>query len=248
MNMKERIFSLSGDSPALDFAAKTLTKRGLEVVDTPTSAVTHLLLDTPCRYSQDQLQQVFSPLNPQVKIFGGFLDLLQDKYRCYDLLKNEEYLARNARITAQCAIGIAQRRMNITWDGCPVLILGWGRIGKCLGLLLKGLGAEVVIAARRPGHRAMAKALGLDADGMDFPGYALGRYRVIFNTIPAPVLSSQQQAFCRPECLKIDLASQQGIQGEDVLIARGLPGKEAPESSGRLIAEMVLKLCAEKES
>ena len=56
--MKERIFFLSGDSPALDFAAKTLTKRGLEVVDTPTSSVTHLLLDTPCRYSQDQLQQV----------------------------------------------------------------------------------------------------------------------------------------------------------------------------------------------
>jgi dipicolinate synthase subunit A len=83
---------------------------------------------------------------------------------------------------------------------------------------------------------------------MDFPGYALGRYRVIFNTVPAPVLSSQLQAFCRPECLKIDLASQQGIQGEDVVIARGLPGKEAPESSGRLIAEMVLKLCAEKES
>ena len=44
------------------------------------------------------------------------------------------------------------------------------------------------------------------------------------------------------------LASQQGIEGEDVLIARGLPGKEAPESAGRLIAETVLKLCAEKES
>ena len=242
MNMKERIFFPAGDSPALDFAAKTLVNRGLHVVDAPS-----LFLATPCRASREQLQRVLEGLDPHINIFGGFLDMLQDDYRCHDLLRNEDYLAKNARITAQCAIGVAQRRMTVTWDGCPVLILGWGRIGQCLAQLLHRLGAEVVIAARRQSHRALASALGYEADAMDFPDYVLGRYRVIFNTVPASVLSSAAQKFCRPDCLKIDLASHQGIEGADVLIARGLPGKEAPESSGRLIADTVMKLSAIKE-
>jgi hypothetical protein len=39
----------------------------------------------------------------------------------------------------------------------------------------------------------------------------------------------------------IDLASRQGIDHEDVIIARGLPGIHFPESSGILIAKTFLQ-------
>ena len=45
----------------------------------------------------------------------------------------------------------------------------------------------------------------------------------------------------------MDLASSPGIDGENVLWARGLPGKIAPESSGELIAKTVMRLWEENE-
>ena len=45
----------------------------------------------------------------------------------------------------------------------------------------------------------------------------------------------------------IDLASKLGIEAEDVIWARGLPGKDAPETSGDLIARTVIRLTAKKE-
>ena len=67
---------------------------------------------------------------------------------------------------------------------------------------------------------------------------------LVFNTAPSLLLSREMTARC-PDCLLIDLASQPGMQGDDVLWARGLPGKMAPESSGKLIAETILRLWKE---
>ena len=55
----------------------------------------------------------------------------------------------------------------------------------------------------------------------------------------------QEQLNKHPGCIKIELASAPGIECEDVVIARGLPGSYAPISSGRLIAETILKRCKE---
>ena len=76
--------------------------------------------------------------------------------------------------------------------------------------------------------------------------HCLRRFRVIFNTVPAPLLNREQLAFCRQDCLKLELASVSGMEGDDVLVARGLPGKFAPESSGNLIADTILRLWAER--
>ena len=72
----------------------------------------------------------------------------------------------------------------------------------------------------------------------------LDGYRVIYNTAPAMMLPDESPT---PDCLKIDLASLSGIAGKDVIWARGLPNKKAPESSGELIARTVLCLVRGKE-
>lgn len=246
--MKQRLFFAAGCSNALKIAAEELEKRGVRIAEAPSEDVTHLLLPVPCKMTAEELNAVLDSLPKHVTVLGGFLNRPElAGFRCLDLLADEKYLAENALITAYCAINIAAQRMSVTWAQCPVLILGWGRIGKCLGKLLKALGADVSIAARKETDRAMIAALGHDAEDINDLGYILGRYKVIFNTVPFPVLSEEQVSYCRANCLKIELASSPGIVGDDVIDARGLPGKIAPESSGALIARTVLRLCARKE-
>lgn len=127
--------------------------------------------------------------------------------------------------------------LKTTFRDTPTLILGWGRIGKCLAAMLKALGTPATVAARRESDRAMLTALGYGVSDFDsLPGCSL-----IFNTVPG------QNYQIHSSCVKIDLASQQSLSGEDVIWARGLPGVYAPVSSGTLIAETILRLCREEE-
>ncbi|MBQ9843577.1 MAG: NAD(P)-binding domain-containing protein [Oscillospiraceae bacterium] len=164
-----------------------------------------------------------------------------------DLLRDPTYLARNAAITAYCALRLAMMELPVMLRGCRVLIIGWGRIAKCLAALLWALEADVTVAARREADRAMACALGYRAEAITNLDDTLNDYRLIFNTVPAPVLSENQVELCRQGCLRIDLASAEGIGGSHKIWARGLPGKDAPESSGILIAKTIIRLLERKE-
>ena len=163
-----------------------------------------------------------------------------------DLLKDARYLAENAAITADCAIRLAGQGLKTVFRDLPILVIGWGRIGKCLAAQLRGLGADVTVAARKDADRAMLAALGYQAIPIEGLETCLPRYRIVFNTVPSEVISQQQVRHCRRDCMRIDLASVRGIAGEDVLWARGLPGTMAPEAAGRLIGSTALRLAREE--
>lgn len=240
--MNSTVFYIDTGAPALVFAAEYLRSRGARVVSSPCPDVTHLLLPVPTGLSEESLEALLAQLPPDVTVLGGNLD----RYRCrkLDLLKDEGYLANNAAITADCGMRLAGDLLGIVFRDCPVLIVGWGRIGKCLGKLLRAMGADVTVAARKESDRAMIKALGYGTT--DLSRAELSRFRVIFNTAPAPVLSASQLQACPKSCIKIDLASGRGLEGDDVIWARGLPGKMLPESAGRLIGETVLRLTGQE--
>ena len=249
MNLNDRIYYIADRSKALETVSRELALRGLTVAQMPSREVTHLVLGVPCRMSTSELEQLLGQLPKDVQVFGGFLDRLElQGYCCQDLLKDELYLAKNASITAHCALQVALTQLSVTLENCPVLILGGGRISRCLAQLLKALGAEVVVAVRNDAQRAMFQALGYETEALPLPEYILPRFRVIFNTVPAPLLSAQALESCRNDCVKIELASFPGIEGDGIIDARGLPGRLAPESSGKLIARTVLRLCARKEA
>ena len=222
---------------ALKYAADTLQDHGICVVDHPTPEVTHLLLDVPCRKVPEGLLE---RLPEQVIAVGGKLDFPElTGYRTLDLLQDQEYLAQNAAITADCALRVAVQRMETTFQDTPTLVIGWGRIGKCLCQRLSALNCPVTAAARKSADRSILQAMGFQtADPSCLTD--LHQYRLIFNTAPNPVLDSKQLNSCT-KCIKIDLASVPGLVAEDVIWSRGLPGVYAPESSGTLIAETFLK-------
>lgn len=241
--MPQNRYCIPFPAPALEYAAGNLEKWGCTVVREPDEDVTHLLLGVPTGTVDDRLRGVLERLPEHILIFGGNLpEELTAAYPCVDLLEDPEYLAFNGAITAQCAIRLAAGQMNRVWLHCPVLVLGWGRIGKLLAGYLKGLGADVTVAARRAEHRAMLRAMGYDAVTLPHAGGILPHCRVIFNTIPAPILTQDQTALCQEDAVLLDLASTPGMAGPKVQSARGLPGKMAPESSGALIARRVLAL------
>ena len=251
--MSKYIFYPATRSPALAAAAETLKSKGYGVVSRPCESVTHLLLPVPS-FDADgtikgggNLGELLTLLPKNITIVGGFLPEMPG-YKTMDLLKEPSYLAQNAYITAHCAIRLAMLRLPVTMRGCKVLIIGWGRIGKCLTRLLRALEADLTVAARKESDRSLAKALGYSAISPEEMNDRLDRYRLIFNTVPAPILTAEQASDCNEKCLKIDLASKLGIDSPDVLWARGLPGRDAPESSGALIAKTAIRLLDRKES
>ena len=251
--MEHRTIYQAGYSEATRWACRYLGKQGYAITDHPREDVTHLLLPAPSFEADGRikgggiLEHLLTDLPGDITIIGGNLSHpALAGYRCLDLLLDGEYTARNAAITADCAIRVAGQRMPVAFRGCPMLVIGWGRIGKCLAQQLKALGAQVTVAARKEKDRHLLSALGFDPLDTDRLDGRLGPFRVIFNTAPTMLLPRHLAAQCRPDCIKIELASRPGIEGEDVVHALGLPGKMAPESSGALIAQTIIRRLEEK--
>ncbi len=229
--MKKPIFCTQGASNALIFAKNCLLHWGYPVQETLDEQVTHLLLPVPTPSDCIPAQ-----LPEGVTVLGGRLPAL--KNRSVDFLLDEHYLTENAAITADCAMALVKERMAA--KKARALVIGWGRIGKCLAKSLRLQGGAVTVAARKPEARRLLRNGGFDAIGAD--RIDAKDYDLIINTAPAPVLDASG---CTALC--IDLASTPGITGEHVLWARGLPGKMAPEASGALIAKTALRYALLKE-
>lgn len=252
--MSKYIFYPINSSPVLRAASEGFKSRGYGVVSCPCESVTHLLLPVPSFDEQGLVKgggdpdAVLGRLPKNVTVVGGNIPEGRfPEHTVVDLLKDPTYLAANASITAYCAMGLAMAELPVILRGCKTLILGWGRIGRCLSALLWALEADVTVGARKETDRAMAEALGYRAVDPAALGRELNEYRLIFNTAPAPVLNKEQTVHCRENCLKIDLASVPGIEADHILWARGLPGKNAPESSGKLIARCVIRMLGKEK-
>lgn len=251
--MRNVLIYTAGSTPAIRYACQFLSKQGLRMTASPGPDVTHLLLPVPSFEADGRirgggiLDNILGDLPPDITVIGGNLRhpaLLG--YRALDLLQDGLYTAKNAAITADCAIRVAAEQMPIVWADCPVLVIGWGRIGKCLAAMLKALGAPVTVAARKEADRNILQALGYAVEDPQTMLRSPAGYRVIFNTAPAMILDAQRAANCAGS-IKIELASTPGIAGSDVIKALGLPGKMVPESSGQWIAETVIRLMEEVE-
>ena len=237
--MDDCIIYTAGYSPAMSYCIQILKKAGFTLLSEPSMEVTHLLLPVPS-FTPDgtivgggNLRTLLTLLPGNITVIGGNLDCPElVGYTTIDLLQDESYLTANAKITAYCAIKVALNHLSVILEECPVLVIGWGRIGKCLSRLLRQIGANVTVCARKAKDRNILSAMGYHA--VDFHEVDLTDYTVIYNTAPTMVFP-----VCPGDALKIDLASVPGMEGNDIIWAKGLPNLDAPESSGKLIAQIV---------
>ena len=228
-------------SEAIRRAAHYLQEVGITVTQRCAPDVTHMLLPIPSFSSgEGYLAHLLNKLPEDVIISGGNLNtaLLAD-YRTVDFLQDPYYLADNAAITADCALQIMDNRTSGIFLKKKVLIIGWGRIGKCLGQKLRDRDADITIAARKASDLAMIQALGYSMLHSSELEDEIPHYDIIINTVPVLLV---EHASPKPDALILELASKPGIAGENIINARGLPGIMAPERSGKLIAETFLRL------
>lgn len=182
----------------------------------------------------------------------GFKELLKKKnICCIDLMKNEELTWFNTIATAEGAIAeaISNKGTNIHSSKC--LVMGFGRCAKTLALKLKGINANVCIAARSEEAKSQAQAFGFEVIGFTNLNKYLDMFDYIFNTVPDKVLLKQELDKVKKNVLIIDIASAPG--GVDFEAAKelninarlclGLPGIYSPyESSKALVRAIICEL------
>ena len=144
-------------------------------------------------------------------------------------------------------------RDRTIWQS-PILVLGYGRVGRAVARRLQVLGAVVTVAARSPEQRAGARCAGCRAADLTQLRRLLPGFDAVVNTIPASVLGREELS-CLPQgALVIDLASMPG--GTDFAAAKALgiraehalslPARYAPQTAGELVADTVLNILEER--
>lgn len=189
-------------------------------------------------------------------IFGGKMsDDISELFsgnKIYDCYSREDFQLLNAVPTAEGIAEIALRELPITVKGAKIFVLGFGRTGKAIGELLKAMGADVIIGARRASVLAEAEKPGFGtvniSDDFDIPS----KIRMAVNTVPARILSEKHlkqlkgclyaEAASAPYGTDLEKARGAGV---NTVLASGLPGKIAPESAGEIIAETIINTIKE---
>ena len=161
----------------------------------------------------------------------------------------------NAIPTAEGAILYAMQNSERTLHGSNCLVLGFGRCAKILAHKLKGLGARVMVSARKKEALSYARAYGYETIPLLSLKEKIGRCDFLFNTIPSVVIGPSMIDEIDTDTLYIELASMPGgIDKEycqqkkmNYIPAQGLPGKIAPTTAAEIIYEALLLVFQEED-
>lgn len=189
-------------------------------------------------------------------IFSGKCGILTEKLpagwntEIYDLLENDEYNILNAVATAEAAISIIVKNTTFNIYNSEILVAGYGKIGKVLAKILRGMGAKVTVAARKGIDRAYANNANHFAIHTDNIIDYADKYRIILNTVPKVIIAEDIIKKLRKDCFILDLASMPGgvdfmscdKYGLKYIHGLSLPGKYSPETSGEITAKIILDI------
>lgn len=179
---------------------------------------------------------------------------VQNELTMIDYLAREELAIRNAIPSCEGAIQIAMEHTAHTIADSACLVIGFGRIGRTLAQKLKALGAQVTVAARSGSDFAKIETNGYSFLHTEKLANNLSGFDLIFNSVPAPILTAEVLAGLQPPCLLIDLASMPGGIAQDAKIPEGctlihalsLPGKVAPLSAAKALCSTILTILEEE--
>ncbi len=178
----------------------------------------------------------------------------QQGLKLIEMAEMDEVAILNAIPSAEGAIQMAMEAVPITIHGSKCLVLGFGRTGITLARMLKGIGAETFVAARKPADLARIQEMGLiPLNYAELPA-VIPKADIIFNTVPALVLTAELLKLAKPEAYINDLASAPGGTdfaaaaelGLKAVLSPGLPGKVAPKTAGMILARVVPRIIGEQ--
>lgn len=220
-----------------------------------------IILPVPASTSESvvafsDIAEIISKAPKKVYVLGGkfspYLKGLIEKYdiKYDDYYDNECFTLKNAYLTAEGAVQLAMTALKgaIRFSKCA--ILGYGRIGKALGNMLKSLHADVTVFARKEEDLALATENGLKTQNISSISNALTEdFDIIFNTVPERILHNEALLSLPSRTVLIELASAPGGLDPDIaaqcdvqfINGRGIPGKYAPETAGKIASDTIFQ-------
>ena len=212
-------------------------------------------INAPLSDKEVYINTVKDLVDDKALILGGMIkqETFSGKRVC-DYYDKEELQLLNTIPTAEGAIAIAMEAIPTTLHGTKSLVMGFGRVGKCLAVMLKGIGATVNVATRNPAEKAVCRILGYKVLEYAELSEKISDFGVIFNTVPAMLLTDELLNKVQSTTPVIDLATHPGgvdataakTRGKNVIWALGLPGKVAPVTAGEYIYKTVLGILKEE--
>ncbi len=215
-------------------------------------------------FSESRLDvySIIAKMRREAMLFGGRIPpvVLEHARRCdreiIDYYQREELQIMNAVPTAEGTVEMIMKQIPTTVSGARILITGFGRTAQALSVLLRAMGANVTVAARKREQQAHARSIGCEAMPVGELANRRLPFEVLINTVPAKIVTPDVIDRVAPGCYIIDIASAPG--GVDVGYAMkrnlvvecalSLPGQVAPKSAGNYIKETILNILEERGS
>jgi len=160
-----------------------------------------------------------------------------------DYMQDEEFVQKNAVLTAQAAVSVIFGKTDIAPLESCVLIIGAGRIGCELYKILKAYESNVFLTSRKD---ELIKKEGY-LDTLKIPDY-ISDFDIVVNTVPHTVIKSDAISKMKGGSFVLDLSShphgvdfgtcsKYKIRSYSEL---GLPGRLFPCSAGYAIAQAII--------
>ena len=158
--------------------------------------------------------------------------------RTLDLATDEDFLIKNAELTARGTIGYILTHSKYDLSDMSVGVVGYGRIGIRLVRWLLLFGAELTVYTTRPEIAFELCEMGISASVIDEKS-DFSRLNILINTAPARQIDENTLP---PELEIIDLASGSIFHPSSRLIKlSSIPEAFYPLSAGRIYADAVLR-------
>ena len=247
---------------------ESITGANINVFDNPLKAIRNagvIVLPLPAAAAESVLS--FDDLvenSADRHILGGkfspyLKSVMENKKVNYtDYYNDDSFTVKNAFLTAEGAVYLAMSSSKDSIKFSKCAILGYGRIGKALGELLKALYADVTVFARKDEAVTTAVEKGLSSIKISSDRHLsalANNFDIIFNTIPERVISNDVLLALPSKTILIELASLPGGFDPDIatqcevtfIDGKGLPGKYAPVAAGRILSDTIIQYLKQEE-
>lgn len=154
----------------------------------------------------------------------------------------------NAVLTAEGALSHIMNLSEKSLADNVITIFGYGRVGKACAEIFCGAGARVVVFCRKDSDIRHGREKGFDMRYYEGACSVLTKTDWLVNTVPALVIDEKMIRCMKNNARMIDLASSPGgidfdaakKLGISAKLLPGIPGKYAPLSAGKILADYYL--------
>lgn len=134
-------------------------------------------------------------------------ELIKNENQIINIVEMPEFKILRSRLVSEGILKFILENSERTIYNNDILVLGYGNIGKRISYLLKMIGANVTVAARRTEALEAAKNFNLNVIKIDNISSIIQNNNIIINTIPTKILEEKSLKQIKKGTYIIDIAN-----------------------------------------